>query len=510
MREALLAFLCGAAVLVLEILGARLISPFYGATVYVWSSVITVTLAALAVGYAGGGWLADKRRPLPALGGLLAAAAAWLFLVPWMRRSVLLGSAVFGVQAGALCAAAVLLALPLACLGAAGPLLIRLRVTELSRVGRAAGWVSAVSTAGSVAGALAAGFWLIPGFGVGALLGGLGAGLMALAAYCWWSGRRAPRPAAFLLLAGLGLGGWTALRPGPADAAVRFHARSFYGDLKVVDVEAWGKRVFYIDGMPNTVVDLKTLESTSDYIRSFELLPFLRPEGTRALLVGLGGGSLVDRYRRYYGIETDAVEIDGKVVEVARDWFGFEPSGEVRLEDGRRALERPGPGYDFIVVDAFNGDQHPIHLFTREAFEAAARRLKPEGVLSLNVIGFALGAKADLRRSVERTLKASFRHVRVLAASSGHDPRSSTVNLTFFASDAPLLFRREPARGRPELADYYAKVQGSFLEGLDAPSETARARLLTDDDNPVDALAAESGLFVRRALLQQSAGWMAD
>jgi spermidine synthase len=391
-----------------------------------------------------------------------------------------------------------------------GPLLVRLRATELARVGRAAGWVSAVSTAGSVAGALAAGFWLIPNFSVSVLLGVLGAGLGALAAYCLWSGRGGAKAAVLLLAASLFSGAWTAQRERPAGAAVRFHAKSFYGDLMVVDAESWGKRIFYIDGMPNTVVDLKTLESTSDYIRSFEFLPFMRPEGKKALLIGLGGGGLVERYRRYYGVETDAVEIDGKVVEVAKAWFAFQPSGKVLLEDGRRVLERAGEPYDFIVIDAFNGDQHPFHLFTCEAFKAAAKRLKGDGVFAMNVIGFALGPKADLRRSVERTLRETFPNVRVLAASTGHDPRTHTVNLTFFASKAPLDFRRDPAGGRPELAEYYANVRGSFIDGLDSPSDAARARLLTDDDNPVDALSAESGLYVRRTLLQQSAAWMAD
>jgi spermidine synthase len=501
------AFLSGACVLVLEILGARLVAPFYGATVFVWSAVITVTLAALAAGYAAGGWLADRRDPRPCLGWAFASASAWLFLVPLARRAVLLGTAGLGIQAGALASASLLLAFPLACLGMAAPLLIRLRSAELDRVGRAAGSVSAVSTAGSVAGALAAGFWLIPSMGLGWILAGAGLLLAGMAGWCFLESGRL-KAGACAAAAGAVLSACTAARAVPAQAGVRLHSRSFYGELLVADATAWGKRILYVDGMPNTVSDLRTLESTSDYIRSFELLPFLRPGAGKALLLGLGGGSLVGRFKRSYGISTDVVEIDERVREIASAWFGFRPSGEVVLEDGRTFLERGSSRYGFIVVDAFNGDRHPFHLFSAECLRAASRRLEADGVLAMNVIGYGLGPSAGLRRSVEATLRSVFPYVRVLSASAGLDPAANPVNLTFFASGQPLEFQTSPLKGRPELADYFRRVRGGFLEGLGSPG--AEDAPVTDDFNAVDMLGAKSGLEIRRRLIAQSAGWMAD
>ncbi len=54
-------FIAGAVILVLEILGTRIVAPFYGTTIYVWSSLISVTLLALTAGYFAGGWLSDRR-----------------------------------------------------------------------------------------------------------------------------------------------------------------------------------------------------------------------------------------------------------------------------------------------------------------------------------------------------------------------------------------------------------------------------------------------------------------
>jgi len=509
-RDSAIAFLCGAAVLVLEILGARLISPYYGATVYVWSSVITVTLAALALGYAAGGLLADRGEPRAALAALLGASSLWLFIAPFLRRAALVKTAFLGIQCGALAAAAVLLAAPLACLGAVGPLLIRLRATELGRVGRAAGWVSAVSTAGSVAGALAAGFWLIPNFSVSVLLRGVGAVLLALAAFCWRLPGASSRAAAALLALALGLGGagaWASLHEGSADASILYHGQSFYGDLLVLDAADWGKRILLVDGMPNTVADMRTLESTSDYIRSFELLHFMRPQGRKALLIGLGGGALPTRFARYYGIGTDVAEIDGRIVELAAKYFAFKPTGRLFLEDGRRVLERSGELYDFIVLDAFNGDRHPLHLFSQEAFQAAGRRLEDGGVLAINAIGYGLGPRCELRRSVERTLRSVFPCVRVLAASSSLDPSAEPINLTFFASKEPLAFPLDPLKGRPALAQYYRRIAGRFIED---PASSAEGRLLTDDDNPLDTLSAAAGAQGRRQLMAQVGRWALD
>jgi len=54
-------FVTGGVVLVIEILGTRIIAPFYGSTIFVWVSLIVVTLGFLSLGYFYGGKLADKR-----------------------------------------------------------------------------------------------------------------------------------------------------------------------------------------------------------------------------------------------------------------------------------------------------------------------------------------------------------------------------------------------------------------------------------------------------------------
>ncbi len=172
-------FLVGAGVLVLETLGSLLLAPYFGTSATTWSALIATTLAALAVGAAFGGGLADRGKEREDLAALLRIAALWIAVVPQARGWLLPPLTGLGLKGGALAAAAVLLFAPLAALGASTPLIVRLSAGSTGQTGRAYGAVSAVSTVGGVVGALVAGFWLLPYFPIRAVLLGTAAMLFA-------------------------------------------------------------------------------------------------------------------------------------------------------------------------------------------------------------------------------------------------------------------------------------------------------------------------------------------
>jgi hypothetical protein len=78
------AFVTGSAVMMLEVVGTRVVGPFYGVGLYVWSALITVTLLALAGGYWLGGKWADQRRHPDVLFLILLIAALLILAVPWL------------------------------------------------------------------------------------------------------------------------------------------------------------------------------------------------------------------------------------------------------------------------------------------------------------------------------------------------------------------------------------------------------------------------------------------
>jgi spermidine synthase len=468
----LASFLVGAIILVVEILGTRVISPYYGASIYVWSSLIGVTLAALTTGYAVGGWVADRRPPLPALALEMTAGALCLVLVPWLRRGVLAATTGLGLKGGSLASAVILFAPPLVLLAMTGPAAIRLVTSDFGFLGRGVGKIYGVSTLGSMLGAILTGFVLIPSFSVRTVLVAAAGLLFVLGAAGFALARRGLATAAAL---GVGFLAAAALERPPAPASnVVYLGNSFYGELKVVDGRE--TRYLLINGVENGSVDRRSLESGAPYIALFAYLPAARPQAKRALCIGLGVGSVPRTFQLRHGIATEVVEIDPAVALVARRHFGFPADVPVIIEDGRTYVDRAPHPYDFVVLDAFASETHPVHLFTREFFARVDARLAPGGIFAINMVGRSEGPSASAWRAVRRTVAERFRHLRAFAGSAASDRYQ---NLFLVASQEPLPAPAALGSGEPF----------TTLAREELPSEDdSSALVLTDDYNPLDEL----------------------
>src|SRR2546423_8898367 len=163
-----LVFVVGAGSLGAEIAAVRLLAPYFGASTIVWANTIGVVLVALSVGYWLGGRLADRHPQLRGLCLLVLAAAVLLALVPFVARPFL-GFSVEAFQnlsaftfVGSLFGVLVLVAVPVVLLGACSPYAIRLAMPDVDHAGEVPGRLYAVSTAGSLLGAMSAALLLIP------------------------------------------------------------------------------------------------------------------------------------------------------------------------------------------------------------------------------------------------------------------------------------------------------------------------------------------------------------
>ncbi len=108
----------------------------------------------------------------------------------------------------------------------------------------------------------------------------------------------------------------------------------------------------------------------------------------RVLIVGLGGGTIPSFLRKHYPkMAIDVVDIDPKVVEVAKRFFGFreDPAMRAHVADGRRFIEQSRSRYDIVFLDAFGAENIPYHLATVEFLQAVRRALTPEGIVVANV-----------------------------------------------------------------------------------------------------------------------------
>jgi len=502
-------FLAGAAVLVMEILGARLLAPFFGSSQYVWSALIAVTMLSLAAGYRGGGRLADAAEPLSWLFRLLVLAG-WLVVAVVPARSwVLPACAAQGLRSGALIAALVLLAPSLTLLGAVAPLAARVAVAELGSLGVTVGSLYALSTVGSLVGALAAGFVLVPALGVVKILLLSSLLLFGPAGWFWWgAGRPADRLLwRLLLVAGAAVAAIGVLRPAQplpvenkADGwALLFREDSRYGLVEVVEYRS--RRLLIVDGTLQTGIDLSSGSPLFPYAVAVPaLLEAAAPASRRVCLVGFGGGVVAAKLAAR-GLAVESVEIDPTVKAAARRYFAEGAGLPVAEEDGRMFLRETPPGhYDAVILDAYSGEAPPAHLFTVESYRLVRRAIGEDGVGIANLIAFADGPEGRLARCVDATIRSVFPWVEAFRV---EQDRGITNVLFVFGMRPRHLSRLRFAGLHPQIEAMVAGLLGRRLD-LGGPD----AFVLTDDYCPLDRLALPAREIVRRNMRELFPSWL--
>mgnify|MGYP000371271957 FL=1 len=165
-------FLCGAVVMVFELVGSRVIGPFLGTSLFVWTSLIGVILASLSLGYYLGGRQADKKVSLSRLARIIFLAAICIVITIGIKDVLLLflQKNVGEIRIAAVIASIVLFMPASIYLGMVSPYAAKLKLSSLENTGRTIGNLYAISTTGSIFGTLFAGFYLIPFFGTNKLL----------------------------------------------------------------------------------------------------------------------------------------------------------------------------------------------------------------------------------------------------------------------------------------------------------------------------------------------------
>ena len=491
----------GALVMVVEILGARIIGPFFGVSLFVWTALISVTLLALAIGYAIGGRLADHSPNPGRLYLLIAVAGTWLVILPFFKGIVLEALVPAGLRLGAFLSASLLFGPPLFLLGCVSPFVLRLAAVDITRLGRTAGLLYAVSTAGSFIGAAGTGFYLLGSLGIIATLRMSGALLICLSLAYFahrrhWSGLA--WLAALLPLAWSPPATTEARMADGTPVRIVWARDSFYGAVKVIEYLGTSLRTreMTIDGLIQGGIDQASGQSIYEYTYLLERLPLaVNPSAKTALVVGLGTG-LVPRQLAERGVATDVVELDPQVLAAARSLFGFPASIPVALEDARTFLSKRGKTYDILIIDVFNGDTTPGYLLSREALRDARKRLSPSGVMAFNLIG-SLDPDEGMLPSILATLREAFSEVRIHTAGSG----THAANFVVLAANRPLEFAVLPDQS------HIHPLAESAAELLRRPSisvDSRYAQVLSDDFNPLDLRDTRHKEQVRRDVIENT------
>lgn len=496
--------------MVLELTGSRVLAPYLGTSIVVWTSLIGVVLGALSLGYWWGGRLAD-RRPEPrllsrlillaAVGTLAMAGTKGFLLTFLMNRTAwglpdLSGLGLALPMAGTTLAATLVLFGPASVLlGMVSPFAVRLRMESAASSGRTAGNLYALSTLGSITGTFAAGFWLTATLGTTNIILCMAVVLVAASA-CVYRGDGLAKLAALVLV------GATAVTLYAWNVQYRhiglFDLDTDYQRVLVFNSQdaASGRQMRVLTTGPEGMQSAMFIDNHQDlavpYTRFYRLAAHFRPGAGRMLMLG-GGGYSFPKYVLSHPGEfggqprMDVVEIDPGVTAIARGYFDWQGDPDVRVfhEDARRFLiqvQAKAPAgadaYQVALVDVFTSHYSvPFHLATRETVQSLANLLDPEGVVLVNCISAAEGPRNTFYRALLATYRSVFPRVEsFLVLKPGEPTEFQNILLVAFKSPAaPALTSPEP--------DLQAMLAARYEPGPPRPGDPP---VLTDEFAPVD------------------------
>jgi predicted membrane-bound spermidine synthase len=522
-------FVTSMGVMIVELVASRLVSKYLGSSLFTWTGVIGIVLGGISLGNWLGGRLADRFAPRNLAAILLLVSSLLTFLIIALdvivgRMTWALGTDGMTVSglARTLALIAVLFLLPSTALGTVSPVMAKYALQLAAGVGKTVGGIYAVGSLGSIGGTFLAGFFLIPTLGLtmNILLVGIILALLSLLMGGRW----------FVS------GGWAAVLvllavTGAPDAAARtlesptstrkivYAADSPYSYIRVTDEAAADglQRSLRLDALIHNKTDPAQPDALLyEYERIFEAATRAQigsdvgavdtavgdgsaagPQVFSTLTLG-GGGFTFPLYleRHYPAAHHTVVEIDPKVVQVARAYFGLPAQTrlQIAIADARVYVERladssagnpaamqmSSPSFDIVYCDAFNAFSVPAHLTTRQFIAKVAGLLSPGGLFLVNCIDILDSGR--FLNAYLNTLKTVFPRVAVYV-----DPSfTESIRATFVVAAGGKLPAASALRG-PDGAAVGIRLSEEKLSALRARNG---AMVLTDDFAPVDNLMA--------------------
>ena len=480
-------FVIEAICMVMELCASRVLSPFFGDSNIIWTSIIGIILLSSSIGNTIGGRLADKDDVQKDLCKISLWAAVLILYIPVLSEIILglLASVISNIKIGAIIGT-VLLFLPSSiAFGMIPPIITKIKLKDLDTAGKTSGTIHAVSTLGSITGTFLGGFFLVPNFGcdnimlcltcVTALMVILVGGknrlkyvglIFAIAIACIY------------VLTKLNLSNAEAILEGEEEYIASYDTQ--YSKVEVVNRRVEGENIRYMligNGCESaTYVDEdKKYELVVPYTKYYDLMYKANIDIKDALMIG-GGGYSYPKYCVSHHPKTamDVVEIDEQITELAKEYFylddalrEFNNRLNIINEDGKVFINTTDRKYDAVLNDAFTGTTPAESLTTLETVERIHDILNPGGVYLSNIIGSRSGAYSKFLAAEVNTISQVFDYVYIVPCGDMNNEEiidTTSTNNMVIASDIPF--------------DIPAAVNMDYKGSI----------ILTDDYCPVDTL----------------------
>lgn len=478
-------FITGAIILAIEVLGTRIVGPFFGTTVFVWTSLIIVTLGALAVGYFVGGYISDKYPHGQILYSVILVSSIFVLAITKIYQWVLVHFDALGMQNGPLCTAIVLFSVPLFLLGLVSPYVIRLTSHAVAMSGATAGKVFALGTLGSIVGGYLAGFYLIDKASLSSIVISLAVVLMCVALiglFLYNSSRLQYGITVILLII------FSVVLKIPAyvyedtyTLETVHHEQSTYADLKIVEIA--GLRCMVMNGATQSCVTIETGETVfGSTLEMANIITHSTHENPTVLLLGLGAGDLSELLPET--VELDIVEIDPRVVVLAKEYFpnSVLENHQLIVDDARHFLRTTEKTYDIIISDLALGNSLPSHVYSAEALGLMKQKLSPNGLALLHITAIH-NDKDRLSQSIIETAQHVFPAVIATSPDFSDTERAQSV-FVHASTDTAYVYNPEYESLFPDIVEI-----------------VSTGEVVTDDFNALDVYATDQLVDFRKSML---------
>ena len=432
-------FCTGAGVLIFEVAAVRLLAPHFGASLYVLSSVLSVILSALSLGYFFGGRLADKMPSPQPLYVIIAGAGVIMILLLAVSQYILPASPfLFSPISGPLILSLGLFFVPAFLLGTDSPYVIRLlSPNHADDQGAIVGSVFFWSTIGSITGSILAGFYLIPIFGLTLTILGTslfiitlaGLGLIAFSLLAHEQPQSSP-----IQLMMIFLGIWmiailftyqvlTFSNINP-DNTILYSKDGLYSKLEVFNRTINGTTYRFLKSDSNTSSAIIPFsdELAFTYTAPLTALDEFNSPQTNSLVLGAGSFTIPKYlHTNYPEMKIDVVDVEPSLEDIARTYFELPATKQItyHVTDARVYLNSNQTTYDVIFSDVMNAGLFiPPHLSTVEFFKLMKSRLNHDGVGYINFIGMLHQPNQNLTDSMIATITNVFPNYQIITSNS--------------------------------------------------------------------------------------------
>lgn len=480
-------FVAGAIIMIIELTGSRIIAPYLGLSLYVWTSIIGVILTALSIGYVLGGKFADRNPSHKTLYKILLASGFIMIAIALLKDITVALISGLGPLWGSLAASLILFLPGSVLLAMIAPYAIKLRLTDLQQTGRAAGNLYAFSTFGSISGTFLAGYVLIPNLHTSYILLLLAATLF-ITAFSINKTAIATSTIIAITLAASWFLIQTISKMIPTIIAVEPSAYAF---ILVLENVYDGEPILILKKDAEIHSGMYLDESKSDqpvfpYLKFFHLDEYFAPAPRTALLIGAGSFTGArDFLRRFPEATMDVVEIDPKITEIAKKYFKLPETDRLSVihEDGRLFLNKNTKKYDIIYNDSFSSYMSvPYQLTTREALTKINDGLNNDGIFIVNLISSLNGPGKEFLEMEYATFRSVFAHTYAFAVDGEKNQK--------YGQNFILIGIKNKDFTLPDKNKFSLAIQ-EYLSNKIYASNPPNGAILTDEFAPVDNYIAK-------------------